>query len=694
MNIIDKFIVFVKSASESHSWYNGGMKTTPKPSAIFRIEVLPLIPTFGTGERTFSYTSPIDIPTGSIVRVPFGKRNIDGLVTGSAPLRSKPSFPLKPVTQTIAECFITEEQFALALWLSKTYFTPLTHVLRHFLPHRTLSRNKPTDAADETTVTKPVRHRVTHTESVAIKTVLNHTDTRPTQLIAPIIPDREHFFASLITKALAKPHSQILFLVPEILLVPEVVRRFSNLFPKETVVPIHSQMNTSEFFGHWEQIRRGEAQIIVGTRQALFAPFRNLDQVIVNESENDGYKQWDMSPRYEGRDVALHLSFLHSASIVFASGSESVGTLFHTENGSRKKILLPPKPTFHPGTIELVNLRQERYRKNSSPLSAPLVEAIRGALANKETSLLFINRQGMSAFSVCEKCKTVLRCPNCDRALVGDREGHFRCLHCAYRTDIFPKCDHCGNLTFRSVGFGTEKVEREIGRMFPRARVLRVDGNSIRSPKTLAALDETLASGRIDIVVGTQSVLTGPSLPNLSVIGIIDADSLLAFPDWKADDRLLSSLHHSCFRVGSEDEKRRGVVVIQTFHPEHLFFQKISSDPVSDRLRKTLAERKLLGYPPFFRFIRLVCEDTDHTKVEAKANELVNLITPLLPKKSGWRISDPQPPLVPKVRGRFRIQLVLRYPCADTLPKRLNTAILLFGKQNGLIVDPDPISIL
>lgn len=647
-----------------------------KLANLYRLEVAPLVILPLARAPFFSYLSSSPVAIGSYLNIPFGRRSIEGVVYGCAPLPGKPPIWMKFADKIIEEKFLTREQLELAKYVSEEYFTPLGKTLKHFLPHRVKARKKSAESFSQTVK----KLHAAKTETKILKLFAATKNNSPLFLDTSAAADPHRLLAHIAKKIISQK-KQALFLVPETTLLPEWEAVFQEYFPREKVAMLSSQLPDGQYFEIWEKIRRGEASIILSTRQGLFAPFRNLGLVIVLEEQDESYKQLSMSPRYNGKRAAKYLAALHNAKLLLASGTPSLESYYYVKN----KNYVPLVPISHKQAlkenIEIVNLRLERFKKNYSPLSRSLIDSIRSALNEKKQILLYIHRQGMNAFSVCENCKNIFRCPRSGHALISTKDGTFRCLSCGYKTGSFPNCPHCGHLSFRHIGFGTERVEREVIKLFPAAKIFRADGETMRSQKNTKQLYEKISQNEVDILVGTQMILKGPTLPKLALVGMIDADSLLAFPDFRADERLF----HILARAAKQAE-----VIVQTFHPEGAFFQKVINSDLEEITKQMLSEREDLFYPPFSRLISIACQGSGEKETNKKGEALYASLKKFFPKDKRYRLSLPQPAVKKPSQKFFKSALLLKIPSE----KPLNEKIKQFLKKNNTscIVDVDPIS--
>lgn len=648
-------------------------------------------------EAWFTYASDTPIPAGSLVRIPLFRRTVSGIVLGPAP-RAKTPFRVKDIDSITRESFLTKEQLATAEFLSSEYFTPLGYCFRHFLP--AIAKRRLGKTEKETTgepVTAPKENK---SDRALIRTLTRPMTDKPRPFLVTGSGDGTSLNAVFTaTKKLAGKKEQVLILVPEIIAIETMRRTVARHWPGEVITLIHSRLSAGTYFENWERIRQGEARVIVGTRQALFAPFTRLAAIIVNDEANDTYKQWDMSPRYDGRRVAREIARLHTARLFLLAGVPSLASWWQSsqDNGpliaidahayatkDRKKALRAGRSPF-----VIADLKFERWKKNFSPLSVALKDALSTTLDRKEQALLFVNHQGMSRFSVCTHCKNVIRCPDCHQALVLDREGTYYCLHCTYRSDIFFACPVCRGTQFRNVGLGTERVEREVERVFPGARVARLDRKSLAKGDVAGRTAARFLDRTIDILVGTQTVLNEWNLKNLSLVGIIDADSLFSLPDFHGDEKAVRVLLRSADQVV---RCPHGQVIIQTFHPENPTIGVALKNSWEEFYRRLAEERQALHYPPFTRVVLLIGKSASAESLDIESKNLYDKLSGLSQKGGSFRPAPPAHPLHEKSRGMTRRHILIRFPADQPFPPALDAFLRRLPK--GWSIDVDPVSIL
>jgi len=653
------------------------MKNT---TSLYRLEIAPLLILPLTRSPFFSYASTTPIALGSLVSISFGSQTVEGVVFDCQVLPGKKPLWMKSISHIIEPSALTPAQRELAIRVSTEYFTPLGRTLKHFLPKKVQER-----ARAEATLSKPKLLRATKHEQQLVKFFSGSKLSVPCFLDTSAFAEPKRILA-LIAKAMVTEKKQTLIIIPEIILTFGLAHFFQTYFAAERIAILHSKLSDGAFSTLWERIRSGEASVIIATRQGLFAPFRALGTIIITEEQDESYKQWDMSPRYHGKKVAQFLSELTTARLLLTSGTPSVSTLH--EIHEKKLLPLEPLANHEPliPRLSIVNLKLERYRRNFSPLSEELALALRDAVDRGEQALLYINRQGMNAFSVCEKCKEVFRCKECDHPLTSTKEGHFRCVSCGYTTALFPNCPTCGHLTFRHVGFGTERIEKEVHKLLPKARIVRLDSTTLKTPKILQTTFLAGQNNEIDILIGTQMILKDPPLPKLSLIAMIDADSVLLFPDFQADERLFRDLSRAVRQVSGQP---KGRVFVQTFRPEGAFFQKIAGKKSKDVLEYLLSERSDLSYPPLYRFLSISCHSKSEKEATTVSTRLAREMEKILPKE--YRLTTARASSYLKKKTTYESLLLLRFPAGAPLADSVTSLLRKYSKD--CIVDIDPLTL-
>ncbi|GIW13118.1 MAG: primosomal protein N' [Tepidiforma sp.] len=487
----------------------------------------------------------------------------------------------------------------------------------------------------------------------------------------------------------------VMVLVPEISLTPQAIRRFGERFGDELAV-FHSRLSTGELYDQWFRVHRGDARLVLGSRSAVFAPVQRPGLIVLDEEHEWSYKQADPVPRYHAREVALKLGELTGARVVLGSATPDVVTYHRAETGQIARVELRERviPLAGGGTargelpdVEVVDMREELRAGNRSMFSRALRREVRRALAAGEQVILFVNRRGSARFVLCRDCGYLPLCPSCEVAMSLDQEHSIhvslRCHHCGRTRRLEERCPRCDGLRYRPFGVGTQRVEAEARVVFAGARVARWDSDTARGRDAHERMVAELEAGRVDIVVGTQLLAKGLDLPNLTVVGVVDADVGLSLPDFRAAERTFQLLSQVAGRAGRRD--RPGWVGIQTYEPEAPSIVAAAAHDYRDFYKQEIAHRRRAGYPPFSRLVRLVYR---HPNLEAGLEEAGRVANELrvLRDAEGRAEPDilgPTRPFIPRVRGEHRWQILLRGRRPASLVGRVR-----LGERWQVDVDP------
>jgi primosomal protein N' (replication factor Y) len=508
-------------------------------------------------------------------------------------------------------------------------------------------------------------------------------------------------------------------LVPEISLTPQTVRRFEARFPGRVAV-MHSQLSLGQRYAVWDRVRRGEADVVIGPRLALFAPISRLGLVVLDEAHDGSYKQSEPIPlpAYHARDAALELGRLTGAAVLLGTATPGLETYFRARRGDYRLLqlphrILPPQagsatapsetraselPALPP--VQIVDLRQELRAGNRSILSRALQDALRRTLEAGEQAIIFLNRRGAATFVLCRDCGHVVLCPRCDVPLTFHRsirqgrvassarasqDGMLVCHHCNRREPSPTNCPECGSKRIRYFGLGTERVEETIRHLFPGARLLRWDRD------TATGLDherflQTFIDRRADVLVGTQMIAKGLDLPWVTLVGVASADTALHLPDFRAAERTFQLLTQVAGRAGRSH--RGGRVIVQTYNPDHYAVQAASRHDYAAFFERELAYRRQLDYPPFRRLVALRYSHQEPRRCQTEAGRLGRWLEAEIRRLGLWaELIGPAPCFFSRIQGRYRWQIVIRTH---------DPAALLRGVAlpKGWRIDVDPNSLL
>jgi len=468
---------------------------------------------------------------------------------------------------------------------------------------------------------------------------------------------KTQIYIRLIEQAMAQG-KQVLYLLPEIALTTHVIERLRQYFGASIGV-YHSRFNDNERVEVWQKVLNGEYKVVLGARSSVFLPFANLGLIIVDEEHETSYKQFDPAPRYNARDAAIFLANMYNGKVLLGSATPSFESYY---NARLHKYGFAELTERYGGvelpTIEVVSIAEETKKKTiQSHFTSVLMADMQTALANKEQVILFQNRRGYAPLLLCKICAYTPKCINCDVSLTYHKHsGKLHCHYCGYREDSPVICPACGSTQLEYRGFGTEKVEDELSMLMPEARLSRMDLDTTRSRNSLQNILNDLEEKKIDILVGTQMVAKGLDFADVTVIGIINADSLLKYPDYRANERSFQLLAQVSGRAGRRG--KQGKVVIQTYDPAHRVIQQVIENNYIDLYLTEMEERRAFHYPPFYRIINL---DVKHKDPEILYNQATYLGNELRKHFGEDRVVGPQIPLISRIRNYYIQSIMLKF---------------------------------
>lgn len=464
---------------------------------------------------------------------------------------------------------------------------------------------------------------------------------------------------------------QVLYLLPEIGLTTQVIQRLQKIFGTKIGV-YHSKFNDNERAEIWQKVLNGDYQVVLGARSAVFLPFTNLGLVVVDEEHENSFKQFDPAPRYHARDSAIFLASLFKAKVVLGSATPSFESYYNAKIGKYGLITLSER---YGGVqlpdIQVVSIPDETKRKTmQSHFTSVLLAEIKGALARKEQIILFQNRRGYAPVLLCATCGYTPKCINCEVSLTYHKSsGKLHCHYCGYRQETVPVCPACGSTKIEHKGFGTEKVEDELSLIFPEARIARMDVDATRTKYGFQQLISDFEDKKIDILVGTQMVAKGLDFANVSTIGILNADSMLNFPDFRAFERSFQLLAQVSGRAGRRDI--RGKVLVQAHDIHHRVLQQVIENDYEGLFQTELIERRNYKYPPLYRLIGLCIKHKDPVKL----NQIAEYLAALLRQQFGDRVLGPEAPFVNRIRNYYLQDILLKVEKEGLSAQKVKTAL-------------------
>ncbi|MBF1332680.1 MAG: primosomal protein N', partial [Leptotrichia sp.] len=505
---------------------------------------------------------------------------------------------------------------------------------------------------------------------------------------------KTEIYINLIKEAIKNGYGS-LFLVPEISLTTQMTERLEKQF-SDSVAILHSKLTDAEKRKEWTYIRTGEKKIVIGARSAIFAPVQNLKYIIIDEEHENTYKQ-DNNPRYHTKNVAIKRALIEGdVKVIFGSATPSFESYYQAEKNDIELVEL--KERFNNAkmpTYEIVDL-------NNTPenFSEELLKEMSGALGRKEQVILILNRKAFANLLKCKDCGHIPVCPNCSISLSYYKyENKLKCNYCGYEKYFNGKCDACGSEKVMQIGTGTEKIEEEIKSYFPESRTVRVDSETVKTKKDYEDIYNDFKNHKYDIMLGTQIIAKGFHFPDVTLVGIINSDIILNFPDFRAGEKTFQLLTQSSGRAGRGNKD--GKVIIQTFNEENEVIQNTVTGNYEGYYRKEMELRKILNYPPFGRLIIIVVSSEEEEELEKKAKKFYNILMTGLnigtnPGGNEF-VSEPFKAPIYKINGRYRYQIFIKFN-RENITKVKNVIRKAMNeykeKKIRISVDVDPVSML
>lgn len=654
-----------------------------------------------------------NLQPGQLVSVPLGRRQAKGLIIKSnievANKKGK-TFTVKPITEVHETDYkITQNYLQWLQWLSSYYLHPIGLVAKHsFAPLKASTRkSKKKSPTPETLFKNPPP--LTNDQKKVIQNIKKHTNFQTHLLFGVTGSGKTEIYMQIIQEVIKKKN-QVLLLVPEISLTPQLIQRFTSRFANQ-VATIHSQLTPREKTDQWLSISSKEKSILIGTRSALFCAIPNLAYIIVDEEHEQSFKQ-EEGLRYHARDAAIVRAKIENIPIILGSATPSLESWKQIENKKYLLHRLPNRISSHPlPPINILNLckntkdidiskQPKNQNKNTIPfwLHKDLLEAIKMTLEKKEQVALLLNRRGFSSQVLCSQCGHSPECPNCSIHLTLHKKQYLVCHHCEYSESFNNSCTACSEQELKPIGLGTEQVELDLKNLFPLARIARADRDEINKREDYENLIHNMEQKNIDILVGTQMIAKGLDFPNLSLVGVLLADSSFYFPDFRSNEKSFQLLVQMSGRAGRAEKK--GQVFIQSFNPDHPCLDFVTTQNYIDFSKSELQNRQDFMYPPFNKIALIKIQGLHEATANQYAQNLAHLANKWIKQYDFYKkisIGGPAPATLFKIRNKYRYQILIKAPdhkilnhfCKELLDKKIKKL-----SNIKCDIDIDPITFL
>lgn len=490
---------------------------------------------------------------------------------------------------------------------------------------------------------------------------------------------------------------QAIMLVPEISLTPQMMERFIARFG-ERVAVYHSGLSMGERYDEWKKMRDGTADIVIGARSAVFAPFDNIGIIIIDEEHEASYKS-ETSPRYDTKEVAAFRAAQSGCTLIYASATPDIRTYFKAKNKQINLLELKARVNKNPiPEVSIVDMRSELAGGNKSIFSKRLLNELSRNLENREQSILFLNRRGFSTFVSCRSCGFVASCPNCNISLTYHKfNDTLKCHYCGYTIRNYAQCPKCSSKYIRYFGGGTQRVEEEIKNIFPNASTIRMDVDTTSKQNSHERLLGEFAEKKIDILIGTQMVAKGLDFPNVTLVGVVSADTMLNIDDFRSGERSFDLLEQVAGRAGRAD--KTGRAIIQTYSPEHNAVVFAKEHNYAKFYENEIAMRRVMWYPPFCEMISVLFTGANEAMVAQCARSFARSVLPIKNSRQRIQLLGPVPAAITKIKNKYRWRLIIKCENSDWLTRALSAAAEECEKNKNynkitIVIDKNPNNIL
>jgi len=582
---------------------------------------------------------------------------------------------------------IEQNKLYKELGISRTNLKPLLEKELITLTQKEIYRN-PYDRDFKKTYKKSL----TEEQNNAIKPIhyaIEHNINETFLLYGVTGSGKTEIYLQAIDNVINKGQEAIV-LVPEIALTPQMVEQFKGRFG-ERVAVMHSALSIGEKYDEWLKIRRGEVQVVVGARSAIFAPFKNLGIIIIDEEHEGTYKQED-TPRYHARDVAIERARINNCPVVLGSATPTLESFARAEKSVYTLLTLSKRTNNKPmPNVDVVDMRAELHSGNRTMFSSTLIDKMKLAISKNEQVVLLLNRRGYSNFALCRDCGHVEQCPNCDISLTYHK-GHnsLKCHYCSYEMTMPNKCPACTSDLISFFGTGTERVEEALKKLLPTLKIIRMDVDTTRRKGAHERLLNKFSAGEADVLLGTQMIAKGLDFENVTLVGVLAADSMLHLPDFRAAEKTFQLLTQVSGRAGRHSLD--GEVIIQSYTPEHYSINLASNYNFPAFYKKEMQMRRAFQYPPYVYLALITITDVNLNKVIEISKRFTEKLIMILSNKS--IVLGPTPSPIARIKKRYRYQIIIKYRFEDNLQRKINAVKNEFNnelkKDLQILIDINP----
>ncbi|MGH1467458.1 MAG: replication restart helicase PriA [Bdellovibrionales bacterium] len=637
-----------------------------------------------------TYASLKKLSLGEQVTVPLRKKNSKGIVVSEV---GKPAFEAKEIPPFEEENFILNPAHLDWLkWIADYYHYPIGLVVNSIFPP--LPRKEKRKETEVLTSSKIAT--LTPPQEEALNKIKPLDSFKPHLLHGVTGSGKTEIYMELFDEVISKQGKQGLFLLPEISLTPQLEKRFIERFGSLISV-YHSQLTPRQKTNSWYDFMEGKTKILIGPRSALFCPSENIGLIVVDEEHESSFKQEEKF-LYHARDAALKLAHIKNIPIVLGSATPSLESLSNVEKGKYSYVRLKEK-VFNQEvpTPQIVDMTKEK--NDPFWLSNELKDSIENHLARKKQVALFLNRRGWASCIQCYSCGHGFKCLNCDVSLTLHNKKDLYCHYCGYGEDIPTHCPECSSEKISKIGLGTEQVFNDLSSIFPNARILKFDRDEIHTKNQLSEAVQDIEDHNFDIIIGTQMIAKGLDFTNLTLMGILDADQSLSFPDFRSSEKSLQQILQVVGRVGRRKEQQ-AEVIIQTRSPEHKIFENLNEKTFETFGAEQLKKRKVFNYPPFAKMVAfLVKAKSEKTgeQVAARVATLSNQLKTAWPQFEGLNVLGPCPAPIQKIRNEYRFQVILKFPEGLKHQQFVDKIVDALGKlppQSKISINVDPVDLM